>query len=125
MPLSQITYESRLLPVTFDLAAVHTIFNPHLAALFPALIKTGKSENHSLNGVSGTTIQRSIWLADFEFQFGRQVRLAPVTILLDQTTCESAWTAANLGFDSIQQGRPFVLNFRKMSLEFPSPPKSN
>jgi hypothetical protein len=54
-------------------------------------------------------------------QFGREVDLTPAVILLDQTTGASAWAAANLGYDLMQQARPFTLNFRRMKIESPSP----
>jgi Aspartyl protease len=122
IPLTQITCQGHLLPVTFDTGAVNTSFNPPLAKFFPELTKTGKTENHDLNGISGTTAQRSVSLPNLSFDFGRPIRIQPATILLDPTTEQSAWAAANLGFDAMLQAAPFILNFRKMTIDFlPAP----
>jgi hypothetical protein len=32
----------------------------------------------------------------------------------------SAWAGANLGFDLMQQARPFAVDFSEMKIEFPS-----
>jgi hypothetical protein len=119
LPLTQIEYEARRLTVTFDMGATQTTFDPPFAKLYPELIRKGSSETHALNGLSGSTAQRSVSLPSLEFRFGRVVRLAPTIILLDQTTGQSAWAAANLGYDLMQQAKPFVLDFRAMKIEFP------
>jgi hypothetical protein len=120
LPLTQIEYEGRALSVTFDMGATQTTLDPPFAKLHPELIGRGTSESHPLNGLSGTTAQRSVSLPSLDFRFGRTVRLAPAIILLEQTTGASAWAAANLGFDLMQQARPFVLDFARMKIGFPA-----
>jgi hypothetical protein len=118
LPLTQINYKGRPLTVTFDMGATQTTIDPPFAKLYPELLRGGSSESHTLNGLSGTTAQRSVSLPHLDFQFGREVDLTPAVILLDQTTGASAWAAANLGYDLMQQARPFTLNFRRMKIEF-------
>jgi hypothetical protein len=118
LPLTQIDYEGRSLTVSFDMGATQTTIDPPFAKLYPELLRSGTRESHTLNGVSGTTVQRSVSLPDLDFRFGREVHLMPAVILLDQTTGASAWAAANLGYDLMQQARPFTLNFRRMKIEF-------
>jgi hypothetical protein len=52
--------------------------------------------------------------------FGHRVNLSPATILLDETTGTRAYAAANLGYDLMQQARPFRINFRHMLITFPA-----
>jgi hypothetical protein len=118
LPLTRIDYEGRPLTVTFDMGATQTTVDPPFAILYPELVRSGSSESHRLNGLSGATAQRSVSLPDLDFRFGREVHLAPAIILLDQTTGTSAWAAANLGYDLMRQARPFTLDFRRMKIEF-------
>ncbi len=119
-PITQIAYQGRALPVTFDTGATQTTLNPPFAKAFPEVVRSGQSQNHGMNGLSGTTVQRSVSVPRLSLEFGRQVELAPATVLLDQTTGASAWAGANLGFDLMQQARPFTVDFREMKIEFPS-----
>ncbi|MGD0732867.1 MAG: retropepsin-like aspartic protease [Terracidiphilus sp.] len=118
LPLTQIDFEDRPLTVTFDTGATQTTINPAFAKLYPQLLRSGSTESHTMNGLSGTTAQRSLSLPNLNFRFGREVHLKPAVILLDQTTGASAWAAANLGYDVMQQARPFTVNFRSMRIEF-------
>lgn len=117
-PITQIKYGGRMLPVTFDMGATQTTFNPPFAKLFPEMVESGKKRNHDLNGISGKTVQPSISVPKLSLWFGRDVKLAPATILLDKTTDSSGWAAANLGYDVMQQARPFTVDFQAMKIEF-------
>jgi predicted aspartyl protease len=119
-PITQIAYQGRALPVTFDTGATQTTLNPPFAKAFPEVVRSGQSQNHDMHGLSGTTVQRSVSVPRLSLEFGRKVELAPATILLDQTTGASAWAGANLGFDLMQQARPFTVDFSEMKIEFPS-----
>jgi len=119
-PITRIVYQGRTLPVTFDTGATQTTLNPPFAKAFPEVVRSGQSQNHDMNGLSGTTVQKSVSVARLSLEFGRKVELAPATILLDQTTSTSAWAGANLGFDLMQQARPFAVDFRQMKIEFPA-----
>lgn len=118
MPLTQISYRDKTLPVTFDVGATQTTFNPPFAKLYPGLLQEGMNESHTLNGLSGSTVKRSVSLPRLVLSFGREVTLAPATILLDQTGESSGWSAANLGYDVVQQARPLTINFRDMRIDF-------
>lgn len=118
--LTQIVYGERALTVTLDMGATQTTFNPPFGKLFPEVVKTGTNQNHDLSGLSKSTVQPSVSVPHLKFQFGRMIELDPATILLNQTTGSSAWAAANLGYDVMQQARPFTLDFRKMKIEFTS-----
>jgi hypothetical protein len=117
-PLTQIKYYGQTLPVTFDTGATQTTFNPPFAKLFPELVESGKKQNHDLNGLSGKTVQPSVSVPQLSVWFGRDVEIAHATILLDKTTGSSAWAAANLGYDLMQQARPFTVDFQAMKVEF-------
>ena len=84
-------------------------------------MRRGKSESHLLNGISGSTHQNSVSLPRLQLTFGREVNLSPATILLDETTGSSSYAAANLGYDLMQQARPFTIDFRHMIVVFPTP----
>jgi hypothetical protein len=118
LPLSQIVYQGRPLTVTFDMGATQTTLDPPFVKLYPEVLKQGKSESHTMNGISGSTAQRSVSLPHLELIFGRQVDLSPATILLDETTGASAYAAANLGYDLMQQARPFTIDFHHMLITF-------
>jgi predicted aspartyl protease len=119
--LTQIVYQGRTLPVTLDMGATQTTFNPPFAKLFPEVVRTGTNQNHDLRGLSKSTVQPSVSLPHLKFQFGRKVELDPATILLNQTTDSSAWAAANLGYDVMHQAKPFTLDFRRMKIGFTAP----
>jgi predicted aspartyl protease len=118
MPITQIAYQGKELTVTLDVGATQTTLNPLFAKNYPELISRGNKEIHDLNGLSGTTALHSVSLPYLDFTFGREVHLAPATILLDQTTGSSSWTVSNLGYDVMQQARPFVIDFRHMKITF-------
>lgn len=122
MPLTQIIYQGKPLTVTFDVGATQTTLNPSFAKLYPEVLKSGARERHDMNGLSGTTARNSILLPDLAFTFGRRVDLAPATILTDQTTGTSTWAAANLGYDLMQQARPFTIDFQGMRILFDKEP---
>jgi hypothetical protein len=120
IPITQIIYQGHSLPDTFDMGATQTTLNPPFAKLFPDLIRSGKDQNHDMQGISGTTVQHSVSILSLTLQFGRKLELTPAIILLDQTSKASSWAAANFGYDLMQQARPFTLDFRRMKVEFPS-----
>ena len=118
--LTQIVYRDRPLTVTLDSGATQTTVNPPFAALYPEVLGWGKTEDHTMNGISGSSTQRSVSVPRLELRFGRQVELAPAVILLNQTTGASAYSAANLGYDMLQQAKPFTLDFGRLVIGFPS-----
>ena len=121
-PLTRIACQGRPLTVTFDMGATQTTLNPPFAKLFPEVLRGASSEAHKLNGVSGSTYQRSVSFAHLQLSFGREVELSPATVLLDETTATSAYAAANIGYDVMQQARPFTIDFARMLVSFPLAP---
>ena len=73
--------------------------NPLFAKEFPEVVEGRNTQSHAMIGLSGTTAQGSVSVPHLTLKFGREVELAPATILLDQTTAASAWAAANFGYD--------------------------
>ena len=117
-PLSRIDFQGQVLTVTFDMGATQSTMNPPFAKLFPELIEGAKSEDHKLNGISGSSEQRSVSLSHLSLMFGRLIDLSPATVLLDETTGTSSYAAANMGYDLMQQARPFTIDFRHMLITF-------
>lgn len=118
LPITQVAYRGRPITVTLDTGATQTTLNPPFSTLFPDLVRGQRPQSHDMNGLAGTTAQRSVTVPRLAIKFGREVELAPAIILLDQTTGASAWSSANLGYDLIRQAEPFTLDFRRMKFEF-------
>jgi hypothetical protein len=125
MPLTQIVYQNKSITVTFDSGATQTTFNPPFVKSFPEVLRAGSSGAHTLNGLSGTTETRSSTVPQLVFVFGREIKLSPATILLDETAGSSAWAAANLGYDSMVQAVPFTIDFQGMRIVFERPENKN
>jgi predicted aspartyl protease len=116
--VSQMSLDGKTLNFTFDTGGDRTYLYPAFAAAFPELMRTGTKKDHKLIGVNGSTTQESIELPSVRFLFGREVELAPATVLLKTTTGASEWAAGNLGFDLVLQTLPITINFRAMQLRF-------
>jgi hypothetical protein len=76
-PLTQIRYRGRMLTVTLGTGATQTTLNPLFGKLFPELLQQRTADGYALNGLSGTSVQRSITLPHLALTFGRDVELAP------------------------------------------------
>jgi predicted aspartyl protease len=118
MPIAEMSLDGRALSFTLDTGATHTVLYPPFAAAFPELMRAGIKKDHKLTGVNGSTTQGSIELPSIRFLFGREVGLAPATVLLNTTTGASEWAAGNLGFDLVSQTLPITIDFRAMQLRF-------
>ena len=116
---TQITYRHKPLTVSFDTGATQTTLNPPFSAKFPDLLNGRNAEDHTLNGISGSTHLSSVSLPKVILDFGRPVQLAPATLLLKQTTGASSYTSANFGWDLLQQARPLTIDFQRMIVSFP------
>ncbi|MGI4852102.1 MAG: retroviral-like aspartic protease family protein [Janthinobacterium lividum] len=114
-PVVEMATGGRSFAWTFDTGAVRTTLNQPFAAAFPEMIAEGKQKDYKLTGVGGSTQQRSVELSRVQFTLGgKEVALAPATVLLNQTTGTSTWAAGNLGFDLIRQAVPFTIDFQAM-----------
>ena len=118
MPITEMSLNGKTLSFTFDTGATHTVLGPPFAAAFPELMRTGIKKDHKLTGLNGSTTQESVELPSVRFLFGREVELAPASVLLKTTTGASEWAAGNLGFDLISQTLPITIDFRAMQLRF-------
>ena len=115
MPVVEMTTGGRDLAWTFDTGAVRTTLNQPFAAAFPKMVAEGKQKDYKLTGVGGSTLQKSVELPRVLLTLGgKEVMLAPATVLMNQTTGTSTWAAGNLGFDLIRQTAPFTIDFRDM-----------
>ncbi len=115
-PVIEMVTGGRNFAWTFDTGAVRTTLNQPFAAAFPELVAEGKQKDYKLTGVGGSTQQHSIELTRVQFTLGgKNVVLAPATVLLNETTGTSKWAAGNLGYDLIRQTAPFIINFRNMT----------
>jgi predicted aspartyl protease len=117
-PITEMSLNGKTLSFTFDTGATHTVLYPPFAAAFPELMRTGIKKDHKLTGLNGSTTQESVELPSVRFLFGREVELAPASVLLKTTTGASEWAAGNLGFDLVLQTLPITIDFRAMQLRF-------
>jgi len=117
-PVTQMRLNGKTLSFTFDTGATHTVLYPPFAAAFPELMHAGSKQSHTLTGLSGSTVQESVALPSVRFLFGREVELAPATVLLKTTTGASKWAVGNLGYDLVSQTLPITIDFRAMQLRF-------
>jgi predicted aspartyl protease len=115
-PVTQMRLAGKTLSFTLDLGATNTVLYPPFAAAFPELLPAGSKKEHKLTGVSGSTEQESISIPSIRFSFGRDVELAPATVLTKSTTDTSQWAAGNLGFDIVTQVLPLTIDFRTMQV---------
>jgi hypothetical protein len=116
MPLTQMSMWAKSLIFTFDTGASHTILGPVFADAFPDLMRTATKKDYKLTGVSGSTNQKSVVLPSMRFSLGKEVELAPATVLLKAAFLNGEWAAGNLGFDLISQTIPLTIDFRAMQL---------
>ncbi len=115
-PIIEMATGGRNFAWTFDTGAVRTTLNQPFAAAFPELVAEGKQKEYELTGVGGSTQQHSVELTRVQFTLGgKDVVLAPATVLLGETTGTSKWAAGNLGYDLIRQTAPFTIDFRSMT----------
>jgi predicted aspartyl protease len=118
MPITEMSLNGKTLSFTFDTGATHTVLGPPFAAAFPESMRTGTKKGHKQTGLNGSTTQESVELPSVRFLFGREVELAPASVLLKTTTGASEWAAGNLGFDLVLQTLPITIDFRAMQLRF-------
>lgn len=117
-PLTLMRLDGKTLVFTLDTGADRTYLYPPFAEAFPELMRSGTRQAHTLMGLSGSTVQDSVALPSVRFSFGKDVDLAPATVLLKSTTDSSKWVVGNLGFDLLAQALPVTIDFRAMQLSF-------
>jgi len=117
-PITEMSLNGKTLSFTFDTGADRTYLYPAFATAFPELMRAGTKKDRKLTGLNGSTTQESVELQSVRFLFGREVELAPASVLLKTTTGASEWAAGNLGFDLVLQTLPITIDFRSMQLRF-------
>jgi predicted aspartyl protease len=92
------------LTCSLDTGAQHTYLYPAFAAAFPALISAGKKEMKTVTGVGGSTQFDSTVLDSVTLAIGgADVTLKPAHVLAKANNSQSAWFAANVGMDLLNQ----------------------
>lgn len=120
IPVTQMRLNGKTLNFTFDTGADKTYLYKAFANAFPEVIQTGNKQPHTVTGVSGSVQQESVELPSVRFSFGKEVVLAPATVLLTETSDNSKWSSGNLGFDLVLQALPITIDFRSMQLRVES-----
>jgi predicted aspartyl protease len=115
-PVTQMSLGGKAMSFTLDMGATHTILYPPFAAAFHELMRLGSKQEHKLTGLSGSTEQESISIPSVRFSFGKDVELAPATVLMKSAVDTSHWAYGNLGFDILTQVLPLTIDFRAMQL---------
>jgi predicted aspartyl protease len=114
-PVINVLVESKHLDFTLDTGAVDTDLNPGFAKSLPSLMKSGKPENRSIEGLGGSTNSSSILLPSVTFGIdGRNVFLRPAHVFTQHGN--GTWAAGNLGMDLLKQAHAFTLDFEAMTL---------
>jgi predicted aspartyl protease len=104
---------------TFDTGANSTDLNANFAELFPSVVAAGKKGASDLNGVGGTRTFASMELPELIFTIGsRPVPLRPAVITMQRNSVAGGECCiANAGHDLLKQGRGFVLDLSRMTLQ--------
>jgi predicted aspartyl protease len=115
-PMTRMSLNGKMLNYTLDTGADPTYLGPVFAEAFPELMQTGTKKDRTLKGISGNAVEGSIVLPSVKLSLGKEVELAPATVLLRAVAPGSEWAAGNLGFDLIAQTIPVTIDFRTMQL---------
>jgi predicted aspartyl protease len=114
-PVILVMVEGKQLDFTLDTGAVDTDLNPPFAKALPELMKTGKVETRSIEGLGGSNDYNSVLLPSVTFEFGGQSpTLKPAHVFTEHGN--GTWAAGNLGMDLLDQGNGFTLDFQAMTL---------
>jgi predicted aspartyl protease len=115
-PVIDVRVADRRLEFTLDTGAVDTDLNPAFAAALPGLVRDGKPEKRSLEGLGGSVEGDSVVLTSVSLGIGdRTAVLSPAHVLLKHGN--GTWSAGNLGMDALRQTDSFTLDFRAMTLQ--------
>jgi hypothetical protein len=104
---------------TLDTGANSTDLNANFADLFPAVVAGGKKGSSDLNGIGGTRSFASVELPELVFTIGsRPVPLRPALVTMQRNSVAGGLCCiANAGHDLLKQGRGFVLDLSRMTLQ--------
>lgn len=114
-PVIDVIVDGKHLNFTLDTGAIDTDLNPPFARVLPVLLKTGKSERRSIEGLGGSTTNKSILLPSVTFEIGgKSISLQPAHVFLEHGL--GTWAAGNIGMDILRQSHSFTLDFQSMTL---------
>jgi predicted aspartyl protease len=114
-PVADVVVDGKHLCFTLDTGATDTDLNPPFAQALPALLKTGKPESRSIEGLGGSTTGNSILLPSVTFEVGgKSISLQPAHVFVEHGL--GNWAAGNLGMDILRQSHSFTLDFQAMAL---------
>ena len=104
---------------SLDTGANRTDLNSNFADLFPDVVARGKKGSSDLNGIGGTQTFASVELPELIFTIGsRPVPLRPAVITMQRNSgAGGECCIANAGHDLLKQGRGFVLDLARMTLQ--------
>lgn len=114
-PVIDLVAEGKHLNFTLDTGAEITDLYPQFAKAFPTLMKTGKPESQSIEGLGGSIVSSSVLLPAVTFQIGGESAvLKPAHVFTERDNGIAA--AGNLGMDLLKQAHAFTLDFGAMTL---------
>ena len=114
-PVIDVVADGQHLNFTLDTGATDTDLNPAFAKALPSIMKGGKPESHSIEGLGGSVASSSILLPSVTFSIGgKDVILKPAHVFTEHGN--GLWAAGNLGKDLLKQARAFSLDFGAMTL---------
>ena len=114
-PVVEVTVDGKRLCFTLDTGAIDTDLNPPFARELPELLKTGKPESRSIEGLGGSTTNDSILLPSVTFKVGeKSISLRPAHVFIEHGL--GNWAAGNLGLDILSQSHSITLDFQAMTL---------
>jgi predicted aspartyl protease len=115
-PTIQMSLNGKKFIFTLDTGAERTELWPVFASAFPDLMRTGIKKDHKITGISGSATHESIELPAVHFSLGKDITLAPASVLANADVPGSEWAGGNLGFDLVSQLTPITFDFRAMQL---------
>jgi hypothetical protein len=100
-------------PPSNDLGCGHGFARRFLPEINPS-----EKQSHQVVGFDGISNLDSVKVPQVDLQVGgTTVRIAPVQVLLKETTSDSNWYFGRIGIDLLGRARQVNLNFKTMTLE--------
>jgi len=118
MPVTQVGVEDKKLEFSLDTGETHSILYAPFAKEFPELLKTlGHKESHKLTGVAGSANYDAVVLPSVTLTLGGfATRLAPASVLTQDSSDKSSSFPGNLGRDLLHQAQTITFDFHAMTL---------
>jgi hypothetical protein len=117
-PVTEIQYKGQVLDALLDTGNEETVLWPPFARRFLPEINPSEKQSHQVAGFDGISNLDSVKLLQVDLQVaGTTVRIAPVQVLLKETTSDSNWYFGRIGIDLLGRAQQVNLNFKTMTLE--------